>query len=232
MAVEVLGPALAVQGLPATDKLVLIGLANHAKADGTVAYPAVQTLAVYCCASERTVQRALRRLEDEGLISRSDWQPDHIRSDRRPVAYDLNLDVLRGDILSPRERQDTPRGDTQGRHGVTPRASRGDIALSPEPSLEPSVEPLKENTRPQRNRKRKPEVPLPEGWQPTSAHHDLAASLGVDCLHEAAKFADHAAAKDRRMRDWDAAFRTWLRQARDFGIAAKQPAGGSGGNWR
>lgn len=77
-------------------------------------------------------------------------------------------------------------------------------------------------------KKRRPEAPLPDDWAPTEAHQALAVDQGVDLDHEAAKFADHAAANDRRQRDWDAAFRTWLRRARDYGATNSQPRASPG----
>jgi len=58
---------------------------------------------------------------------------------------------------------------------------------------------------------------LPEGWAPNDSHHAIAAEQGVDLQSEATKFRDHAEATGRLMADWDAAFRTWLRNARRFG---------------
>ncbi|MET8832450.1 helix-turn-helix domain-containing protein [Micromonospora sp. NPDC004540] len=56
--------------LPKTDRLVLVAIVAHANADGD-AWPSVQTIAEYVGCSERTVQRALRRLVEVGrLIAR------------------------------------------------------------------------------------------------------------------------------------------------------------------
>jgi hypothetical protein len=55
---------------------------------------------------------------------------------------------------------------------------------------------------------------VPETWQPTASHRELAAELGVNFDLELAKFRDH----DYRVTktDADAAFRTWLRNAVTF----------------
>ena len=72
--------------------LVLIGLADHAADDGTAARPSVAVLAEYARCSPRSVQRKLRDLEACGLIWKGDQRlVEHIRSDRRPAVYDLNL---------------------------------------------------------------------------------------------------------------------------------------------
>ena len=55
-------------------------------------------------------------------------------------------------------------------------------------------------------------VVMPDGWTPSPAK----ASEGVDSVAEFAQFRDHHAARASRFVDWDAAFRTWLRNAAKF----------------
>jgi hypothetical protein len=57
---------------------------------------------------------------------------------------------------------------------------------------------------------------MPADWQPNATHERIAGEQGVDMATERAKFSDHAAANDKRFADWDAAFRTWLRNAAGF----------------
>ncbi len=71
--------------------------------------------------------------------------------------------------------------------------------------------------------RRKPERPLPDGWEPNDAHRANAAERGIDVAREAEAFRNHAQANDRRARDWDAAFRTWLSRARPS-IARQSPS--------
>ncbi len=61
------------------------------------------------------------------------------------------------------------------------------------------------------------ETELPDGWAPMEEHRALATELGFDADKEALKFTDHALARGRRYRDWNAAFRSWLRNSKDFG---------------
>ena len=80
---------------------VLVGLANNAKSDGTLACPSVRTLMRYTRLSERTVRTALDRLEEEGVIVRCD--PAIVaaiikRKDRRTTGYDLVMDRIRNDL--------------------------------------------------------------------------------------------------------------------------------------
>lgn len=55
---------------PPVHKLVLVALANFAD-DEDLAWPHVETLAGMASVSTRTVQRALKALEEAGLIERS-----------------------------------------------------------------------------------------------------------------------------------------------------------------
>lgn len=135
MSVESISAVLRVAGISSTDKLVLIGIANH-DGDGG-AWPSVATLAVYADCSERTVQRGLERLAELGLITirLQAGGTRETRADRRPNRYDIHFD--RVTQMSPRAE----RGDTGDVNGVTSTAERGDTATSPEPSKEPSKEP-------------------------------------------------------------------------------------------
>jgi len=55
---------------------------------------------------------------------------------------------------------------------------------------------------------------VPEDWRPTDAHRELAAKLVVDFAIELEKFRDHEFRDPKT--DADAAFRTWLRNAKRF----------------
>jgi biotin operon repressor len=131
-----------------TDKLVLIGIANH-DGDGG-AWPSVATLARYANCSERHVQRAISNLAELGEIRvvKQAGGNEQTRRDRRPNLYKVlvrcpsNCDgssqhKLRGDAGVTRTdgvTESDQRGDISDTHGVTP--------VSPEPSLEPSKELL------------------------------------------------------------------------------------------
>lgn len=75
-----------------TSKLVLIALANHARPDGSSAFPSVQRMMRYTCLSERSVRQHLGLLEEAGIIERCDQRivAAYIdRADRRPTGYNL-----------------------------------------------------------------------------------------------------------------------------------------------
>jgi len=57
---------------------------------------------------------------------------------------------------------------------------------------------------------------MPSDWEPTPAHRGLACELGVSLPDEEPRFRDYHAGKGSIFADWDAAFRTWLRNAKRF----------------
>lgn len=65
--------------------------------------------------------------------------------------------------------------------------------------------------------RRKPERPLPDKWEPNVRHHEIAIEKRLSITDEAARFRNHAETHDRRARDWDAAFRTWLSKSTNGG---------------
>lgn len=84
-------------------------------------------------------------------------------------------------------------------------------------------------------KRRKPEVELPEGWVPNDKNITDARERGFSAQeidHEADRFRDYHAAKGSRFRDWDAAWRSWLNNARKFGsnrgMASQATAAGYG----
>ncbi|NED58701.1 hypothetical protein G3I24_48430 [Micromonospora aurantiaca] len=75
---------------------MLIGLANHAHANGRAAYPSQERLAYYARKSTRSVRTDLATLERLGIIRRGDQRHvAHLPTDRRPVAWDLAMERRR-----------------------------------------------------------------------------------------------------------------------------------------
>ena len=101
---------------------------------------------------------------------------------------------------------------------VTDGSPRESPVARPDPTRPDPTRPTKEadaSFGSPRSRRR-PEGPLPESWRPTAKHAAQAQDLGLDIGTEVMFFRDHAATHDRRARDWDAAFRTWLNKAEAF----------------
>lgn len=57
---------------------------------------------------------------------------------------------------------------------------------------------------------------IPKGYEPTGAHIVMASELGVNLSEEFQSFRDYHTAKGSVFKDWDAALRTWIRNAKKF----------------
>lgn len=135
-----------------TDKVVLLGIANH-DGDGG-AWPTVATLAKYANVSERNTQKSIERLVELGEIRKHLQRGgnSNTRADKRPNRYEIL-------VRCPADCD----GTSQHRNGVSPATERGvefdadgvsfatergvarDTLTIHEPSLEPSItlmEPL------------------------------------------------------------------------------------------
>jgi hypothetical protein len=149
-----------------------------------------------------------RRVTDDGVSECSTDSRDP-REDSKNVPETLAPDLRppTSDPIPP-----TPVPNT-----ACPASTPSGLELDGEPEQKP-------------RRKAKRATQLPASWAPTDAHRELARTEGRDCDREATKFRDHAEATGRVMKDWNAAFRTWLRSDIGRGRAPKvQPT--SGRDW-
>lgn len=62
---------------------------------------------------------------------------------------------------------------------------------------------------------------IPENWEPRPAEVAMAIRFGLDPASEAAHFRDHHEARGTLFKDWDAGFRTWLRNGAKFRSQSK-----------
>ena len=108
-----------------TQKLVLLALANHARPDGSSAFPSVATIRRYTLLSERAIRQKLVELEALGVICRCDPRvvAAYIsRADRRPQGWNLDLSLKIGVQM---EQVDSERGASDDTNGVQEDALRG-----------------------------------------------------------------------------------------------------------
>jgi len=110
-------------------------------------------------------------------------------------------------------------GQATGPEGIQEGIQEGTQMEAAVQTSAPEVPKLK----PPRKRSEQPRVPrwrrVPDGFQPTTAHQALAATLGVNLDVELAKFRDHEYRDPKS--DADAAFRTWLRNAATFNSGSR-----------
>lgn len=64
--------------------------------------------------------------------------------------------------------------------------------------------------------RKKPSTPIPDDWHPNDTHAETAQRLHLDLDSEAEDFRNHAQAQGRRLVDWDAGFRSWLKKSAEY----------------
>jgi len=126
------------------EQTIMLALADWANDDGGNVFPSVARIAWKTGYEERQVQRIMKKLRGTGvlvLVKRATvYRPNEYRIilSKAPLKETFETwKESRGDIMTPRKGGDnlTPeRGDISG--------ERGDIAVTPDPSLNPSVDPL------------------------------------------------------------------------------------------
>jgi hypothetical protein len=72
--------------ISASEKLVLLAMADHARDDGTGCYPSVETLARKTSQTRRGVQKIMRKLENSRLI-----EPSNVSRGRNTTEYRITL---------------------------------------------------------------------------------------------------------------------------------------------
>ena len=87
--------------------MILLVIADHASDDGTEAWPSQATIAMKASVSIRTVQRCVNTLVKQGYVrmEKHAGGSASCREDRRPHRYTINLNRLRGDIVTGRQAQ-------------------------------------------------------------------------------------------------------------------------------
>ena len=133
-----------------SQKLVLFALANHARPDGTSAFPSVGTIGRYTLLSERTIRSVLDQLEELRVILPCDPRivAAYIsRVDRRPQGWNLSLWMVSGvqevQVVDERGATDDTDGVQLLPNGVQLTHERGAV-VAPKPLLnqhEPLIEP-------------------------------------------------------------------------------------------
>lgn len=198
------------------EMLLALALADHASDDGTSVYPKVKALAKKTRQSERTVQYQLRAMQDAGwLILVGSGHGGRSMS----TEYRISPLWIKGANFAPIEKgaiHDTKGAtdDTKGCNLEQERVQRVAPANNRHRTIkEPSVTVIGAGAQ-----KREPNraTVLPDDFKPNDTAAAMAAELGVSLTAEQAAFTDHHTANGSTFKDWQAAFRTWLRNAARF----------------
>jgi uncharacterized protein YdaU (DUF1376 family) len=108
----------------------------------------------------------------------------------------------------------TQRNQRQDDAPAMPEQCAGDASQNQSQNQNIKTEPIGSAKK-----RRNPEVEIPEGWVPNDSNIADAFKRGfsqMEIEHEADKFRNHHLSKQSRYRDWNAAWRTWLANARKF----------------
>lgn len=151
------------------------------------------------------LDRALRRARDEGYL-RSEGSHGTDRT--------LTWSIVYADEPTSAHVPESGTSDTGKRHQPVPESG---ISSS-------SRRTTTEGGRAKRA------APLPEGFEPNETCSRLAAELRLDVDSELAAFRDHALANGKLQKDWQATFRTWLRNSAKWAAERGQRAAG-GQQW-
>lgn len=187
-------------------RLTLLAIADHQGEIG--AWPSIETLAKMVNASERSVQRDIKELQELGeLIVLVQQAPS--RGQYKSNLYWVNLPSLSQTSGVTESRS----GVTDSTSGVTDLASGvtvGGVLTLIEPLLKP-------------NRTSKPKI-LDETWKPNQKLLDMFSTKWplLKPLEDTEAFRLYHLAKGSKFVDWDLAYQQWMNRAQKW-AAEKQP---------
>jgi helix-turn-helix protein len=190
--------------LPATEKLVLLALADNANDEGHC-WPSAMTIARKCGQGERTVRRAIQSLIEKRHIS---------QQQRTGTSAVYTVHPCRSGTTA----------------NAAPLSDRPQTPAAPAPKPSGTVVPKKD--KPSLVKRAKPKIPLPDDFQPRPFTPGTICAGIVEAWRpgrierELSKFKDHHLKTGAVWADWDAAWRTWVQNAGDFerGNNGRQPA--------
>jgi DNA-binding transcriptional MocR family regulator len=186
-----------------------VRLTRYANRDGQ-GWPSRATLAEKMRCSVDTIDRAVKELERVGAL-----QVERRTDPDNPKRHLSSLYTLLVDKGGSRI------GETGGSRSGAARVAA---------AVRPKEKPEKKATTSSR---RSPETPVPQPFVVTPEMRAWVREQGmeVNVAHETAQFTDHALAHDRRARNWEAAWRTWMRKAEQFRLRKGTSATTEGREW-
>jgi DNA-binding transcriptional MocR family regulator len=210
---------------------VLMRLAYFHNKDTGRCDPSQTTLARDCNMSRTTLIAHLKVLETEGYIKRINRKG---KAKGKPQSTFYVLIFLKRNSGTQNEQSD-PNCRTDFVQNLNTRDSP-ETAHAPVQNLDTNKTREQKDNTPCIPRQSKSAVSLPANWVPSAKNIADAHALEFsdeEIHHEQNVFRDHHLAKGTRFKDWDAAWRNWLRNARKFqnrGLAgrAQTQSGGQG----
>lgn len=191
-------------GLKPATKIVLYWLADHHNGETGRCFPSLSRLAQLCEMSKRSVQNHLAELEKLGFVKIQENTRNGMQTSNE---YQLLLEGVQNLLGGG---ADFATGGVQN----LPPINLGSNNLGNKPIGKKAVQ-------------------LPENWVPSDTNIKYARERDFtdqEIRHEAEQFRNYHHAKGSTFKSWDAAWRTWLGNARKFAKASKPRAGGATDN--
>jgi hypothetical protein len=192
-------------------KFVLVALCDAANDDGAC-FLCVETIAYKCGMGVRTVQGHLIDLEADGFI----WREERLG---RSSIYSVNVVALEDAEKNPlwlkRQAMKRTPAKTAG-VAKTPAETAHPPARTAGAPAETAPIPVSYPSPTLKNKTIARSCVLPDDFTPDQTAIDMANETGVSITAELPAFTDHHTANGSTFKDWQAAFRTWLRNAVKF----------------
>jgi DNA-binding transcriptional MocR family regulator len=200
--------AMKQRGLKPAAKIVLYWLADHHNGETGECFPSIARLADVCEMSRRSVEIQLATLEEAGLIARTNQF--RTTGGKTSNKYTLRLAQTEMDNCDAQNlripSENSAHTHTQNMRMNNPVINNPvNINLFGAEAAKPS--------------KQKKAIALPENWVPSDKNTADAQERGFtmqEIDHEADQFRNYHLAKGSTFKNWDAAWRTWLGNARKF----------------
>lgn len=202
-----------------SELLVLVALAEWADPNGKC-WPSHDSIAARARVSRRQAIRLVQSLTEKGWIrqvARRQYSNEYyVRCDIAVADVTLNSDVTSSvsDVTFPAS-------------DVTSSATRCDIAMSPEPPIEPPIRTTSKNHQSGERAKRATQIS--DVFEPSPDQVFWAVNIAglrddAEVWAETEKFMDYHRAKGSTMKDWAAAWRNWMRNS----VTYRKPSNGNG----
>ncbi len=114
-------------------------------------------------------------------------------------------------ILNYSREQSKELADEHAQQQASDRPTAGQQQANSRP-----VTPIEQGNKGTKKQGNKRGSQIPDSWEPTEKHVAKADETNIDLADSVARFRDHHIAKGSVMKSWDAAFNTWLRNAKKF----------------
>jgi len=212
MSIEALTVVLNHSQAKGTEKLVLIGIANHHGEQG--AWPSVATLARYSNMSERRVQQVIKTLEQSGELTIEMGKGAGVGKYKTNL-YKILVTCPKDCSGFPQHSQTKPASPLASQTKPASLQDETRFALEVKPAMtKPIEEPVKEPES--KNDSYKPSKQLVNELSEKYPGLDL-----KECWES---MMDYCAANGKSYRDWDAAYRNWVRKEWQWSDKGKQQA--------